>query len=210
MQSQRAMSLQKLATENLSDEHHRGAGAQHAAGRDDAADAVEQRQAIVQAIIRRRAGQAGEPAAPVQDAPMADAGGLRQAGGARRVDQQRAIVDGDRGAVRSRVSGLPSIRSRISSSADVAVVDIELGVAAMDPDLRHAVQIGRGGLEHVGEIRGEDDMIGFRDVDAMRQRLPDQLGIDQRDDAADLADAEPGGDVIRPVRHQQANGIAGS
>ena len=52
-------------------------------------------------------------------------------------------------------------------------------------------------------------MIGLRDVDAVRQRQPDQLGVDQRHDAADFGDAEPGCDVIRPARHQQAHGIAG-
>ncbi len=45
--------------------------------------------------LRAKLGQPGKPAAPVQDAAVADAGGLRQAGGARGVDQQRAIVDGD-------------------------------------------------------------------------------------------------------------------
>ena len=52
-------------------------------------------------------------------------------------------------------------------------------------------------------------MIGCRDIDAMRQRLPDQLGVNQRGDAADLADAEPGRDVIRPAGHEQANRVAG-
>ena len=71
------------------------AGKQHAAGRDHAADGMIDRQAIIKAIVRRRAGEACEPAAPVEDAAMADAGGLRQARGARGIDQQRAIVDGD-------------------------------------------------------------------------------------------------------------------
>ena len=71
------------------------------------------------------------------------------------------------------------------------------------------LRYGSRGLEYRGKIRRQDDMIGFRDIDAMRQRQPDQLGIDQRRDAADLGDAEPGGDVIRPAWHEQANGIAG-
>src|SRR5206468_12894943 len=44
-------------------DHHRTAGSEHAAWRDDAADRVEQRQAIVEPILRRRAGEAGEPKA---------------------------------------------------------------------------------------------------------------------------------------------------
>src|SRR3954447_11687032 len=63
-------------------DHHRAAGSQHATWRDDAADRVEQRQAIVKPILGRRAGEAGEPKAPVEDAAVADAGRFRQAGGA--------------------------------------------------------------------------------------------------------------------------------
>ena len=100
-------------------------------------------------------------------------------------------------------SGLPSIPS--SASIDTCFV----AVAAMDPDFRRAVQMGQRGFEHPSKFVCEDDMVGIGDVDAVRQRQPDQLGVDQRHDAADLGDAEPGGDVIRPARHDQANGIAG-
>ena len=51
-------------------------------------------------------------------------------------------------------------------------------------------------------------MIGFGEVDAMGQRLADQLCVDERDHAADLADAKPGGDVILAARHQQTNRVA--
>src|SRR3954447_7406145 len=71
-------------------DRHRPAGGEHAAWRDDAADRVEQRQAIVEPILRRRAGEAGEPKAPIEDAAVADACGFRQARGPGGVDQQRA------------------------------------------------------------------------------------------------------------------------
>ncbi len=44
---------------------------QHAAWRDDAADAVMDRQAIIQPVFGGSVGQPGEPAAPVQDAAVA-------------------------------------------------------------------------------------------------------------------------------------------
>ena len=75
--------------------NHGGARGQHAARRDHAADAVKQRQAIEQPIFWRSIGQPGEPAAPVQDAAVTDAGCFRQAGRAGGIDQQRTIIDSD-------------------------------------------------------------------------------------------------------------------
>lgn len=80
----------------------------------------------------------------------------------------------------------------------------------MQPDLRHATEIRQGRLEYAGKIGGEDDVIGLGDIDTVRQRRADQLGVDQRSDAANPADAEPGRDIIRTVRQEQANRIAAS
>ncbi len=133
---------------------------------------------------------------------MADAGGLRQAGGAGGVDQQRAVVDGDGAPLgRRQRAAVHSVQHRI----DTCVV----AVAAVDPDFRRAVQIGQRGFEDVSEFVREDDMVGVRNVDAVGQRQPDQPGVDQRHHAADPGDAEPRGDVIRLARHDQAHGIAG-
>src|ERR1700722_9631868 len=60
-------------------QHHRRSRRQHAARRDHAADTVEQRQAIEQPILRGRIRQSGKPTTPIQNAPVTDAGGLRQA-----------------------------------------------------------------------------------------------------------------------------------
>ena len=46
---------------------------------------------------------------------------------------------------------------------------------------------------------------GRDDVDAVGERRADQVGIEQRDDAAGPRDAEPDRHVFRPVRHQQAD-----
>ena len=200
---QRAVKAHDIAPESLCrkllSEHHRAARVQHAAWRDDAADAVADRQAIVQPVFDSGAGQSGEPAAPVQDAAVTDAGGLGQAGRAGGIDQQRAIVDGDAAPLgrRQRVSIHP-----IQHCADT-------GFTAVNPDSRRPVQIRQRRFQNIRKIIREDDMVGVRDVDAMRQRQPDQFGIDQRYHAADFGDAEPRGDIVRPARHYQANGIAG-
>ena len=50
----------------------------------------------------------------------------------------------------------------------------------------------------------------MRDVDAMGQGSPNELGIDQRYDAAYFGDTKPRGEVLWPIWHQEADGIAGS
>ena len=79
-------------------QHHRAACTEHAAGCDDAANRMIDRQAIVESIVDGRVHQAGEPTAPVQDAAMADVGGFRQTRCTGGVDQERTIVDRDLGS----------------------------------------------------------------------------------------------------------------
>ena len=61
--------------------------------------------------------------------------------------------------------------------------------------------------EGVDEILSHDHMFGRDDVDAMRKRKTFQIGIDERDDTANLGDAKPNGHVFWPVRHQQTDRI---
>ena len=84
---------------------------------------------------------------------MADAGGLRQTGGARSVDQQRAVVDGDAASLVRRQR--TSIHS-IEGSVDTCFV----AMTAMNPDFRRAVQMRQRRLEDVREIVRQNDMIG--------------------------------------------------
>ena len=91
VQSQRAISPQNRLRGKLLGDHHRAAVDQRRGERGDAADAVAERQAIVQAVVGAQVGKAGEPMAPGDDAMMADGGGLGQSGGAGGEDQQRAI-----------------------------------------------------------------------------------------------------------------------
>ena len=76
-------------------DQHRAAAHQDSAGRDDAADAVIHRQAIVHSIAGPGVHQPGEPKTPLQQPPVTDVGRFRQACRAGGIDQQRAI--GDRG-----------------------------------------------------------------------------------------------------------------
>src|SRR5579863_6265688 len=45
-------------------------------------------------------------------------------------------------------------------------------------------------------------------VDAVRERSASKIGVEKRDHAADLSDAEPDGQVLGPIRHEQADTFA--
>ena len=66
----------------------------------------------------------------------------------------------------------------------------------------------RRGLECVEKFRRDDDVLGRDDIDAMGERRPAQIGVEQRDDAADAGDAEPDRQVFGPVWHQQPDRVA--
>ena len=197
------MSSQKFAGGEFLRDHDRTARAEHAAGRDDTAHGMMERQAIVEAVVDGSVRQPGKPSAPAENAAMTDVRRLRQPRGARGVDEERASIDRDvaafGGGQRARVRGG---ERRIQIGACAA------GTEA--PDLRHAVQMRTCGLERIHAVGGKDDVIGTRDVDAVGERPADQPGVDQRHRAADPADAEPAGEIVRPVRHQQADGAAGT
>jgi hypothetical protein len=65
-----------------------------------------------------------------------------------------------------------------------------------------------GGRENVGQVRIDDDVLGFDYIDTVRQRRTGQVGIEQRGDSAGTGYAEPDSEIFRPVRHHQRNDIA--
>jgi len=69
---------------------------QRGADRDDPSHAVMHRQAIVQAVSRSQAREAGKPMAPDDEPAMADFSGLRQTCRSRGEDPQRAIGERNR------------------------------------------------------------------------------------------------------------------
>ena len=83
-----------------------------------------------------------------------------------------------------------------------------LGALAVRPDLRLGLEQRPGGGELRREFGGDHDMLRRDDIDAMGERRADQVGVDQRDHAADAGDADPDRHVFRPVRHQQAHRLA--
>ncbi len=170
-------------------DHHRATRRQHGPGRHHPADAVIQRQAVVEPVVGRGVHHAGEPAAPHHHPLVADMGGLGQASGARGVDQQRRLAE-RRGRILVR-------RQRRGRSA------IGRPVRTQRPYLQPQL----GGHE-VGQLGIDDHVARARHLQAMRQGVAAQIGVDQRHHAAHPRHAQPTGQILRPVRRQQRHRLA--
>jgi len=133
---------------------------------------------------------------------MTDAGGFRQAGRARGVDQERGIIDRDLAPLGGR--------KRASIQAVQGCRDVCITVVPVPPDFRRELEMGQHVLEDACKFIPDNDVIRSSDVDAVRERAPHQLGIDECRDAADPGDTEPGRDVIGRSRHEETDHIAGA
>src|SRR3989441_1074744 len=78
---------------------------------------------------------------------------------------------------------------------------------AVRPDSRRAGEVRQREGEPFEELRGHDDVSGRDEIDGVRERGPRQIGVEQRNDAADAGDAEPDRHVLGPVRHEQADDV---
>ena len=199
---QRAVPLDDIVPEALHREffgdHDRATADQQRTGRYDAADRVIERKAVIDAIVRPGLHQSGEPQAPLQQPVMADIGRLRQSGRTGRVNRQRAVGDAHAAALRSA-------QRRAGEFFDLLIDALE-AAAAMRPDLRCACDRRRA--VSFGQFAGDDHVPRCDDIDAMRQRRTAQLRVEEGDHAADSGNAEPDCEIIRPVRHQEADGFA--
>ena len=64
------------------------------------------------------------------------------------------------------------------------------------------------GADVIAELGGDDDVLRRDDIDAMGEGSAAKIGVDQRNDAAHLGDAEPDRQVFGPVRHDEAHRLA--
>src|SRR3954468_3955016 len=102
---------------------------------------------------------------------MADMGSLRQAGGARRVDQQRAIIDRDR----------PSLvaRQRLSTETRDRAVDAGSIPTAMTPELRRGAEPSNSRPCCLFIFSGDDDVFRSGNREAVRERGSGKLRVEQ-------------------------------
>ena len=161
-----------------------------------------ERKAIVHAVGSARVHHAGKRVAREHHAIVVHVGGLRQPGGAGRVDVERAVLDGE-----GRTVGRRELRA--GEAVDRAVDAREIGVGiAVQPDLGVAGEVRARARKRIEQFRGDHDVLGADHIDAVRQCGPGQVGVEQRHHAADMRDADPDGQEFRAARHHQADGVA--
>ena len=192
----------ELARGELFADHHGAAVDEHGAGRDHAAARVVHRQAVVHAVGGLRVHHACKAERRQQEPVVVDVRRLRHAGGAGRIDEERAVLDGERPAF---LGGERIDRQRLDFPVDAR----QGGRAfAVHPDLRPLLQMRLGGRKGRAELRRDDDVLRVDHVDAMGERGAGEIGVEQRHHAADCGDADPDGEIFRPVRHQERDDFA--
>ena len=91
------------------------------------------------------------------------------------------------------------------------VLDLEIDTpewpvfAAMNPDGGSRRKLWQRLGQLTSKLRSHDEMFGRCDIDAVSQRRPSQISIEQGNDASDAGDAQPYSDVFRSIGHQQAD-----
>ena len=78
--------------------------------------------------------------------------------------------------------------------------------AAVAPEVER--QAGEGVGAGLGERRLDDRRARARDLDAMGERGAGEIDVEQRDDDADLGQAEPQREILGPGAHHQRDDVA--
>ena len=66
----------------------------------------------------------------------------------------------------------------------------------------------QGRVERIGELRGDDEVFSRSSLNAVREGLPGEVGVEQCDDSANAGDTQPDSQILGAVGHQQADHIA--
>ena len=140
--------------------------------------------------------------APLHHARMAHVGSLREPGRSRRVDVERAILDGERGKLSS---GEVVAADVVERAVDTRQIGVGL---AVNPDFTLARDMRPRAFQRVEQFGRDDDVLWAHHVDAIGERRPGEVRVDERDHAADARDPDPGGQEFRPPRHHQTDGVA--
>ena len=80
----------------------------------------------------------------------------------------------------------------------------------MAPDFERGRDVRDRLVASLGEFLGDDQPPRRSDTQAMGERLAAEIDVDERDDGADLRQAEPDGEIFRAIGHHQADRLAGA
>ena len=67
---------------------------------------------------------------------------------------------------------------------------------------------GPGTVESLGQLAFQDDLFGLADIEAMGQGMAGELVIEQGSHHTDLGEAEPDGDILPAIAHEESDRIA--
>ncbi len=183
-------------------EHYRAAVQQRRAQAAEAAGGVVERQGDVDPVVLRGARRPGERPHVELGAHVGDAGGLGQAGGAAGEDVEGGVAGLHalaHGAVGTQVA------DAFHGLGQVALAGVRLG---QGPLLHVVGQQFAGGLEGRPGVGVHQAVPGAGDVQAVGQGLAGKLVVDQCGGDADLGKAEPDGQVLQAVGHEQRHHVA--
>ena len=181
----------------------RSAGDQQRADRAEPARGVVHRQAHIVAVGCARAHHAGKAETGEHDAVVVDVRRLRHAGGAGGVDVERVVLDGER---RSLALAAALRRTKPRSRGRCAARNCCFRRAAR----LSAILSDAGARCRTGRASSAATITCFGETMLMQcaSEGPIRLVLSKRGNAADAGDAEPDRHEFRPVRHQQADGLA--
>ena len=138
---------------------------------------------------------------------MADIGSLGQPGGAGGVYVKCAIRDGDGAQL-----GPDQRRARLALDRAVDARKVCVACArrysAMHPDADLLGEARAHARDGGGKLGRRDDVLGCDDIDAMGEPRALEAGIEERHHAPDPRHPEPDRQILRPVRHHEADRIA--
>src|SRR5579862_1445812 len=131
---------------------------------------------------------------------MARVGGFGQACGAGGVDRKGAVGDG---YVTPFVKAQPV--GRISFYVAINARKFNVVVSAVSPDLGPREKIPDRQLTLLEEFRCDNKVLRCDNINAMGERLPAKICIEERYDTPHRCNAKPNCHVFGPVWHQQRN-----
>ena len=85
---------------------------------------------------------------------------------------------------------------------------VDAAPSAVNPHLRRRGEVRQGRVERIGKFRVDDEVFSRSRLNAVREGLPGEVGVKQRDDSAHAGDTQPDRQILGAIGHQQADHIA--
>jgi hypothetical protein len=202
----------EVARAELAPQRHGGARREHARDEHHAAGRVVERERAVVHVVRTEAERGRRSVAGAEEAQVAEARRLRQAGRAGGVDVEDVVAAAHVGAQSRRGIRVRLIGERGDQVARAGGGRVLLSGwhrVAVEPDLE-ILELVPHGREAVGAVGAEHQVARARGLERVSQRPTRQVGVDQGRRHPDLRETHPDGHVLGPVLHHERDDVAAS